>query len=150
MCPWVLKRWGLVIIGQLTSPDSFLPHYCRAFQCRCTLMSFSNSIKEGAYLNSGHFLLVSLCISIVESSECISPGKGAFPRVCICFTCRGCFALDLNLISLIWNHYRIARVPPPCLMVKEERIFVEFCIAICLRRGGLNCVCPPAILAGIT
>ena len=70
-----------MIIGQSMSPDSFPPCCCGVFQCRCTMTSFSNSIKGGAYLNFGHFLLVSLCVSIVESSECISPGKGAFPSV---------------------------------------------------------------------
>ena len=45
------------------------------------MTSFSNSIKGGAYLNSRHFLLVSLCTSIMESSEHISPGKGAFSGV---------------------------------------------------------------------
>ena len=76
----VLERWGLVIINQSTSQDCFPPRFCGAFQCRCTMTSFSNRIKGGAHLNSGHFLLVSRCASIVENSECISPGKGAFPR----------------------------------------------------------------------
>ena len=76
----ILERWGLAIINQLTSPDCFLPHFCGAFQCRCTTTSFSNRIKGGAHLNSGHFLLVSRCTSIIENSEHISPGKGAFPR----------------------------------------------------------------------
>ena len=70
-----------MIIGQSMSPDSFLPHCCGVFQHRCTMMSFPNSIKGGAYLNLVHFLLVSLCTSIVESSEHISPGKGAFPNI---------------------------------------------------------------------
>ena len=59
----------------------FSPPCCRVFQCRCTMMSFSNSIKGGAYSNLRHFLLVSLCASIMENSEHISPGKGAFPGV---------------------------------------------------------------------
>ena len=79
--PLSTQEVGLMIISQSMSPDSFLPHYCRAFQRRCTMMSFSNSIKGGAHLNLGHFLLVSLCVSIMESSECIPPGKGAFPSV---------------------------------------------------------------------
>ena len=76
----VLERWGSVIINQSTSPDCFLPHFCGAFQCRCTMTSFSNCIKGGAHLNLGHFFLVSHCASIVGNSERISPGKGAFPR----------------------------------------------------------------------
>ena len=76
----VLKRWGLAIINQSISPVCFPPRFCRAFQCRCTMTPFSNRIKGGACLNSGHFLLVSHCTSIVENSERISPGKGAFPR----------------------------------------------------------------------
>ena len=73
----VLERQGLVIINQSTSPDCFPPRFCGAFY---TMTSFSNRIKGGAHLNLGHFLLVSRCTSIVENSECISPGKGAFPR----------------------------------------------------------------------
>ena len=70
-----------MINDQSMSPNSFLQCCYRAFQCRCTMTSFFKSIKGGVYLNSGHFLLVCLCISIVESSEHISPGKGAFPSV---------------------------------------------------------------------
>ena len=69
-----------MIINQSMSPDCFPPHLCGAFQCRCTMKSFSNRIKGGAHLNSGHFLLVSHSASFVENSERISPGKGAFPR----------------------------------------------------------------------
>ena len=46
-----------------------------------TMMSFSDSIKGGTYSYSRHFLLVSLCASIMEHSKHISPGKGAFPSV---------------------------------------------------------------------
>ena len=77
---WVLKRQGLVIINQSTSPYCFLPLCCGAFQCRCTMTSFSNPIKGGVHLNLGHFLLVSHCTSIIGNSEHISPGKGAFLR----------------------------------------------------------------------
>ena len=77
---WVLNRQGLAIINQSTSPDCFLPRLCGAFQCRCTLTSFSNHIKGGVRLNLRHFLLVSHSTSFIENSEHISPGKGAFPR----------------------------------------------------------------------
>ena len=81
MHPRVLKRWDLMIIGQSVSPDSFLPHCCRAFQSKFTMMSYSNSIKGVPHLNSGHFLLVSQCVSLVEVCEGNSSGKGAFPSL---------------------------------------------------------------------
>ena len=80
-CPWVFKRCGLLITGQSASPHFFLPHYCGVFQCRCTMMSYSNSIKGGSHLNFGHFLLVSWCVSLMEVCRHNSSGKGAFPSV---------------------------------------------------------------------
>ena len=95
------------------------------FQCRCTMMSFSNSIKGGAYSNLRHFLLVSLCASIMENSEHISPGKGAFPGVASASIAEAVLLLcylnqfDLDLLS-----------NSPCTTAKpfsmEESFLVKF------------------------
>ena len=66
-------------ISNLQTPSCHIT--AELFQRRCTMTSFSNSIKGGAHLNLGHFLLVSQCTSLLEVSEHISSGKGAFPSI---------------------------------------------------------------------
>ena len=73
-------------------------------------------------MNSGHFLLVPRCISLIEDSEHISSGKRAFPSVASTSIVEAVLLLILS--SLIWICYQIAHVPLPSLSVKKERFFI--------------------------
>ena len=117
------------------------------------MTSSSMSIKGGVHLNSGHFLLVSQCVSLIQVCRCISSGNRALPS-CIHYSCRNCFAL--HLIKVVWSSfsYRNSLCTTTSLLIKEERFIDQLCTAFASAEAILivfvNRRHPPVSLVGIT
>ena len=93
---WLLTNWHLQIVSchvcaECSNVDALWP-------------SFLYCIKDGAHLNSWHFLLVTRSGSFAEASEHISPGKGAFPRLHL-LQIKRLFCSSFNVVSLVSTHY---------------------------------------------